>query len=230
MATAATGPAKAPLSSPLRHRYVCLLLAELALIAGSPVLIHLRLDRGQYGLLGFAVFTAGVYAVVGQRRLTAIAIALGAAAMACNVSASFAGMHWASVPGLVFGALFMAFVTSVLLRAIMRTEKVTIETLYGAVAAYIMLGLTWGAIYLLVETVAPMSFHAATEPPAAVGWPDCMFFSFITLTTIGYGDVIPVGNMAKALVTIEGITGIMYPAVMIGRLLTLHGSAARPRE
>lgn len=213
----------------MRSGYLTLLVAQVVLIAGSPALVELNINRGQYGLLGFLVFTAALYAVMGQRRITLWAFLLGGASMACNVSASFAGMKVASVPGLAFGALFMGFTTAVLLRSILMSEKVTMDTLYGAVAAYIMLGLTWGAVYFLVEAVAPLSFRSSLTPGMSVSWPDCMFFSFITLTTIGYGDVIPVGNMAKSLVTLEAVTGVMYPAILIGRLLTMHGAEARRR-
>lgn len=213
----------------MHHRFSWLLAAEFALIVGSPLLQSAGLNPGQYGLLGFAVFTAALYTVIGEGRLTAVAFVLGGAAIAFNISASFAGVGVASLPGLVFGALFMGFVTAVILRSVVTSTRVTIETLYGAVAAYVLLGITWGGVYFLVETIAPASFRSSIAPAAPVVWPDCLFFSFVTLTTIGYGDIVPIGNMAKSLVVLEAVTGIMYPAVMIGRLIAMHSALWRER-
>jgi hypothetical protein len=56
----------------------------------------------------------------------------------------------------------------------------------------------------------------------AIQPPELIFFSFVTLTTVGYGDVVPMHGLAKSLTVLESITGVMYPAVLVGRLIGLH--------
>jgi len=79
-------------------------------------------------------------------------------------------------------------------------------------------------VYSLVDTLSPGSLHMTAEAGRRLVWADYVFFSFVTLTTIGYGDVVPMGG----LVLLEGIIGAMYPAILIGRLLTLYRPSNEP--
>lgn len=222
----ASGTIRAPQGGPAirPHRFSYLLLAEFILIIGFPLFQGMAM--GLYGVLGIGVFATALYAVFGEGRLTAIAFVLGVPAIIGNLLASFGQSRVFFIPGLAFGALFLIFVTSVILKRVVTAEEVTSETLYGSISAYVLLGLTWGGVFFLVENLAPASFHWTTHPGAAVVWPDMMFFSFVTLTTIGYGDVVPASALAKSLVMLEGVTGVMYPAVMIARLVALHSAGA----
>jgi hypothetical protein len=112
----------------------------------------------------------------------------------------------------------------VIVRAVVTTAKVTIDTLYGAVAAYILMGLTWGNLYFLIETIWPSSFSSPMIAGTQITGQDFIFFSFVTLTTIGYGDILPASAIAKSFVILEAVTGIMYPAIMIARLIALHST------
>lgn len=221
----ALGP-KSVSQIPLRHhRFSYLLIAELALIVGFPVFEWM--EMGLYGVLGIAVFAAALYAVFGEGRWTAIAFVLGIPAIAGNFLASFAHTRVFFVPGLVFGVVFLGFVATLILKSVISAVEVSSETLYGAVAGYILIGLTWGAGFFLMATVAPSAFRSTIENAAAMRWPDFMFFSFVTLTTIGYGDIVPVSAFAKSLVILEAVTGIMFPAVTIARLVALYSASAR---
>ncbi len=209
-----------------RHRrFSYLLIAELTLIVGFPVFEWM--EMGLYGFLGIAVFAAALYAVFGEGRWTAIAFALSIPAIAGNFLASFAHTRVFFVPGLIFGVVFLGFVTALILRSVISAVEVSSETLYGAVAGYILIGLTWGAVFFLIATVSPAAFRSTIETAAVIRWPDFMFFSFVTLTTIGYGDIVPVSALAKSLVILEAVTGTMFPAVTIARLVALYGASAR---
>jgi len=104
---------------------------------------------------------------------------------------------------------------------VISSQRVTSDTLYGAVAAYLFIGILWGMAYSFVDTLSPGSLHMTTAAGRKLVWTDYMFFSFVTLSTIGYGDVVPMGGI-RGLVMLEGIIGAMYPAILIGRLLTLY--------
>jgi hypothetical protein len=73
----------------------------------------------------------------------------------------------------------------------------------------------------------PGSLQAGPNPTEGA-YPPILYFSFVTLTTVGYGDILPVSQQARALSNLESLIGVLYPAVLIGRLLSMHGSAGTP--
>jgi hypothetical protein len=112
----------------------------------------------------------------------------------------------------------------VVLAQTFRSGPVSVHRVQGAVAAYLLLGLAWASAYALVEALAPGAF--ATARPEAHGR-SFLYFSFVTLTTVGYGDVTPVHHAARSLALVEALTGQLYPAILIARIVTLHGQHER---
>jgi hypothetical protein len=100
--------------------------------------------------------------------------------------------------------------------------EITTHRLVGAIAAYLLVGLTWALAYEWLELVRPGSLQAGTDPSEGA-YPSILYFSFATLTTVGYGDITPVSQQARALSNLESLIGVLYPAVLIGRLLSMHG-------
>ena len=104
---------------------------------------------------------------------------------------------------------------------------VTAHRLVGAVAAYLLVGLAFALAYEWLELVRPGSFQAGIGPTEGA-YPTILYFSFVTLSTVGYGDVTPLSQQARALANLESLIGVLYPAVLIGRLLSMHGSGGTP--
>jgi len=101
-----------------------------------------------------------------------------------------------------------------------RAGPVSVHRVHGAVAAYLLLGLGWGYAYELVAALDPGAFASGLAiPPRDRG---LIYFSFVTLTTVGYGDVTPVNPAARSLALMEALTGQLYPAILLARLVTLH--------
>jgi hypothetical protein len=84
----------------------------------------------------------------------------------------------------------------------------------------------WGIAYLLLEKIQPggLSINAARHPNHDVDWDDCMFYSFVTLTSLGYGDVVPISPQCRSLSILEAVSGIMYIAVLLARLVGLYAA------
>ena len=225
-ANSATSSRTAALRTRL-HYYATLLAAELTVILVYPFIVGSGEPQSVARLCGLIIFVAAIYGVLGMGRRTAIATALGVPALlihAINVAGYWLGLQTFA---LVLGLLFLVFVTTVMIATILTDASVTTDTLAGAVSAYLLVGIMFGFAYTLIEQMAPGSFKDTIQPGKHFTQPEFTFFSFVTLTTVGYGDIVPWGPHARAAAMLESVIGIMYPAVLIGRLVGLHG---RKRE
>jgi hypothetical protein len=139
------------------------------------------------------------------------------------------------VPRPVFltaGLLLIAFVVANLLRFILRAPSVTIEVLCASISAYLMLGLMWTVGYWLVDQLTPggaFSFNTNAGTQSMNGF-NAFYFSFVTLSTVGYGDITPVSKIARWLAAMEAMTGLLYVAVLIARLVSLYSTPKSERS
>jgi hypothetical protein len=107
---------------------------------------------------------------------------------------------------------------------------VTFHRVQGSVAVYLLLGLAWAHAYFLVALIHPGAFNT---PPAADGineMPQFVYYSFVTLTTVGYGDITPIHPFARSLATLEALVGQLYPAILIARLVSLEIQGRMERQ
>lgn len=97
------------------------------------------------------------------------------------------------------------------------------DRIFGSIVLYLLLGLIWGITYALVDASVPAAFAGASD---ANGDPTAwVYFSLVTLTTLGYGDITPVARVARSLATLEALIGQLYPAIIIARLVSLQMTA-----
>lgn len=129
---------------------------------------------------------------------------------------------------LVSGLLFMLFITIQLLRYILRAPRVDSEVLCAGIATYLMLGLVWSFAYTLVDWRSQGAFALDGVPDthhALMGFTS-LYYSLITLTTVGYGDITPKSEMARMLATMEALTGTLFVAVLISRLVAVYSKTS----
>ena len=125
---------------------------------------------------------------------------------------------------LVAGLALIAFVVANLLLFVLRAPSVNTEVLCASISAYLMLGLLWTVAYWLVAQVTPNAFAFNTGPKESMGGFNAFYFSFITLSTVGYGDITPVSRIARWLAATEAMTGLLYVTVLIARLVSLYST------
>src|SRR5882757_7405075 len=126
---------------------------------------------------------------------------------------------------LVAGLALIAFVVANLLRFVLRAPSVNVEVLCASISAYLMLGLLWTVAYWLVDQLIPGSFaFNPNEGRQSIHGFNAFYFSFVTLSTVGYGDITPVSKVARMLAAMEAMTGLLYVAVLIARLVALYSS------
>ena len=117
----------------------------------------------------------------------------------------------------------LGLMTGVVLFQVFREGPITWHRIQGAIAAYLLLGLTWGVAYEAVLLQLPGAFLPATlSEQSGPILPTFVYFSFVTLTTVGYGDIIPVHPMVRSLANLEALVGQLYPAILIGRLVAME--------
>jgi hypothetical protein len=126
----------------------------------------------------------------------------------------------------VFGLLFVALVESVFGEGAVDLNRIT-----GAISIFLVLGLIWAFIYSLIEINRPGSF---TTLDAGAGQLDMVsefiYFSFVTLTTLGYGDISPLSRPARTMASLQAVTGQLYIAIVIARLVGLQISQSRSKD
>jgi len=177
-------------------------------------------------LLGAVAFVSGVYAVSEQRAQWIIALALAIPAVALNTVHAFRPDPQIVLLMLIFTIVFLVLTLVSLLRAVVRAERVTHDTIYGALSVYLLMAIAWAATYLLLVTIHPgaIVMDVARHPNHGMDWSDCVFYSFVTLTSQGYGDIVPMTAQARSLSILEAVSGTMYVAVLVARLVGLYSS------
>jgi hypothetical protein len=173
-----------------------------------------------------AVFLAGVLVADAGRAHVRLGVAIAAIQLGFTVlSLSARGsemLYLACVAcALLSTVVLILFSTYGLMRYVLKARVITRDQIYAGICMYVMLGFAFGAVFYLVNILDPHSFAAA---PALRDKPDLMYFSFVTLATLGYGDITPRSNLSRYLVVIEALTGMIYIAVFMARLVSLRSS------
>lgn len=197
-----------------------LLLVLLTLIASFVLYAVLREHTGLLGLLLVGVLLGSFRTLDRSRRdwTLALAFAVPHVALIALHDPAVDGPAL-RVAGQLAGVLFYGFVAYVIFTHVVRSRVVVADTLYGAASVYLLLALVWALGYAVLETFQPAAFSAAHSPLA---WDDFVYFSVITLTTLGYGDILPATPAARSLVMLEVIVGVFYTTVVLARLVGLY--------
>ena len=123
------------------------------------------------------------------------------------------------------GLFFLLLLTSLILGQTFREGPTTSHRIMGAVAVYLLIGITWSVAYHLVALWIPGAFSIQgtnTQGGKESLQSQLFYFSFVTLTSIGYGDIAAVHPVVRMLVILEGVVGQLFPAILIARLVSLH--------
>jgi hypothetical protein len=166
-----------------------------------------------YDILFVVTILFGVFVLIPSPRIAVIAGVLGSIVCVQRL-AGFARLTVIEAAGPL--AFFLVVAAALLVR-VFRPGRITVHRLLGAVALFVVLGVNWGFAYQIVDLIWPGAIRMDGLPASPQ---DAMWLSFVTLTTVGYGDVVPVLPVAKSLAGLEALTGVLYPPVLIGLLLS----------
>lgn len=208
-----------------RFSTVQLLVALVALFTCAPFVEQIRGGHFIVSILFSLVLVAAVFAVA-KRKVLFLAIILAIPAIAGRWLHHFRPDLVPTPVFLVSALILILFALGHLLRFILRASVVTFEVLCASISVYLMLGLAWTIAYWLVDQLTPggaFSFNTNRGAQSMNGVTG-FYFSFITLSTVGYGDITPVSRFARWLAAMEATTGLLYVAVLIARLVSLYSN------
>jgi hypothetical protein len=207
-----------------QFRFQNLLAALLIILVLFPVFARYVGTALFLGITFTLLLIAGVVAAGETRRRLWAAAMIGApmliAAWGANLSDSVL-MRFLSQGAAV---VFYVFLLRIVLRAVFSHETVEADTLYGAACGYLLIGMAWTSVYALAALFDPQAFAGNLLDGDGVSptWPDLLYFSFATLTTLGYGDITPAASGTRSLATVEATTGVLYTAIVVARLVGLY--------
>lgn len=210
-------------------KFTYLLASMCLLLVLSPFLSNILWAELATDIILSLLFFSAIYAVKRDNPLFMVEVVLGVLLVLLGWWYHFTLNSMAALLTTLTGAAFFVLMAISIVLFVFKTDAVTGDTIAGAVCAYLLLGLAWAHMFALLETLNPDALK--NLPVAQQGSRDLgpfIYFSFITLTTLGYGDIVPDTPPAGALAALEAVTGQLYLTVLVARLVGLYGTI-RPR-
>jgi hypothetical protein len=221
------------------HYYGVLLTSLLLLLLAHPIVDHVygQASIPVLSLLVLVVLFAAIYSASRERpRVFYVAVALAVLAVAAHgMDLATDGVKTAAYRA-VADAVFYLFIAVVIAFHVLSARRVTTDILLGAVCVYLMFGLGWASIYEFTELVWPGSFSSAqplflgSVEDGTLRGSGFVYYSYVTLSTLGYGDISPVSPPARVFAWMEAVIGQIYLVIAVARLVSLHASDSSGRE
>ena len=205
------------------NRYGLLLAMLLLSAAVGPFVANGWWFRIPTALLTLFTVATALYGIWSARRKIAVAIlgVLGLGVIVAN-SLSHTGVSQALPLTFLLDVLFMGVVLVVIFLDILRERRVSMNTVFGACCIYILLALVWAGAFGVVEWLHPGSFALEGATDLEHKRLLLVYHSFVTLTTVGYGDIVPLNTEARTLAVLEAVVAQLYLAIIIARLVGLE--------
>ena len=206
-----------------------MLIALLIFVIGIPVasdldLISLQMSR----VLGASSLLAvGIWSLRGAGRLYSAGMLAAITGIVLVILSIVRNSDMLHVIALLAMFVFLLLATINAFRQIAVGNDISLNRIVGAVCVYLLLGVMWSIAYNVLEYLQPDSFKGLTELVSPAWNPDWIYFSFVTITTLGYGDITPLTQTARSLAVAEAIVGQFYIAVLVAGLVSAYISSKR---
>jgi voltage-gated potassium channel len=201
---------------------------------------------------GVLVLLPAILSLLDDRRLRLVALATGIPVLVVVLASNLVpmeGLHLPRIIARILSAAYMVLVVFAILRRLVTTVEVTVDDLVGAFVGYLMVGVLFAELYCVALMIEPQAISAPADQSvpqvsnvlesldtvndrhaAIQRWDLAQYFSFVTLTTVGYGDLHPRTSLSRLLAVSEAITGQFYLAVMVAGLVGVAASQHQVRR
>jgi hypothetical protein len=213
----------------MNNNFSSLLIALLIFVIGIPIasdldLISLQMSR----VLGASSLLAvGVWSLRGAGHLYSAGMLAAITGIVLVILSIVRDSDMLHVIALLAMFVFLLLATINAFRQIAVGNAISLNRIVGAVCVYLLLGVMWSIAYNVLEYLQPDSFKGLTELVSPTWNPDWIYFSFVTITTLGYGDITPLTQTARSLTVAEAIVGQFYIAVLVAGLVSAYISSKR---
>lgn len=215
-----------------QSKFFLLLLSLLSLILAYPFFANSFTGLVILDIIFSAILLIAIYAISGRKTILIISLILVSPVLAGRWLTYFIDSPSTILAGNIIALPFFILITGTILTDVFRGNKVTTDKICGAICAYLLIGITWAFIFIVIESFQPGSFlfgevHFSV---AREEFSHFIYYSFVTLTTLGYGDITPVSSISRTYSFMEAITGQFYMAVLIARLVGMHIVSSNNKE
>lgn len=197
-----------------------LLGALIILLLAAPIVEATEVGTVAVVALFAFLILAMVWGISDRRPARRIAVLLAVGWYAASVTNVIAPLEFLEIVGHILLVLLLGFTITVITTKFITAEKADLDIICGAISVYLLIAILWSSVYRTVEFFLPGSFTGISQ--GGMQAVEAIYFSFVTLTTLGYGDILPVTRLARIFTSIEAVTGVLYIAVLISRLVSLY--------
>jgi hypothetical protein len=205
----------------LEHPSAALLAVQLVGVVLYPLIEGIRGGQAAFGIFSLLVLAIALRVVRRSPWLTWLALLLALPIVVLSVLNFLTPQPRFIMTTAALEAAFYFYATGSLISYMLQDEVASTDELFAVAATFTLLAWAFAYLYTLCEGLVPGSFSTASDPDGTRSWPEFLFLSFTTLSGVGLGDVLPVKPMARALVMLEELAGLMYIALVVTRLIGL---------
>ena len=213
----------------MKSRFIYIILAILLVILVTPFIRHSGITGHLITtLLAAMIPLTSFYALTADRKRAIVILLIAAPFVLLDGMSLFFTNRYLMIVSIGFGTILYLYIIVLLVINLLSYRVVTADLIYCAISTYFLIGVMWTGIYIFLEGISPGSFSGISENE------DLLYFSFVTLTTVGFGDITPQSILGKRLAVFEAAMGGIYLAVIIamivGRYMTMQAEQDFERE
>jgi hypothetical protein len=215
----------------LRHPSGVLLAVQLLGVLLYPLMEDTPGGRALFGTFGLFVLAAALWVVRRSPWLTWLGLLLALPVVVISLVNAISPAPWLTATGAIMEAAFYFYATGSLIAYMLQDRFVTTDEFFAAGATFTLLAWAFAHLYTACQIIVPGSFGAQLYPHEPRTWVELLFLSFSTLSSVGQGDIIPLSPMARAIVMLEQLAGVMYIVLVVSRLVAYRSlRALRDRD
>ena len=215
-----------------RANFIYLLVALLAFLILSPIAqIFFHENAGIIVNFAFTLtIVIGVWSLIDDRKGFLFGLSLAALSLLFSLLNFFYTSQYIYIASILVLLFFLINSLLLAIKQILFAPKIDVNKIVGSVTIYLLIGIIWALLYGLVEEVFTGSFEGTYLAEDGSRFWDLIYFSFVTLTTLGYGDILPVNTYARTLAYMEAIVGQFYIAILVASLVSAHLSGRQFKD
>ena len=204
-----------------KERFLFLLVSLLCFFVVSPLLSGFLGIQVLFDVFLTAMLIAALYTSSQKKYSFLICTLLVLPLLAATWSPYFMEIPFMYLAGQCFGIVFFAFMVVTILSFVFKQYDITLDVIYGAVVVYLFIAIMWTYLFRVVEVLQPGSF-TITQALAEETRLTFLYYSIVTITTLGYGDITPVTDVAKSFSALEAVIGQIYLVILVARLVGIN--------